>query len=146
MATAGVVRKFNLSVVENKWGRWVVFLALYVIPVYPLASAIDLVIVNSIEFHSGTNPLTDKPRIAVREGQQEQVGPDGSHAVSTMNEDGTVTIDVQDRTGQPHRYRLVPVPGGIEAHDGDGKVLGRVDANGVLHARQGEDRPRHTHR
>lgn len=137
MATSGIVRNFNLSVVDGKWPRWVVFLLLYIIPVYPIAGAIDLIIVNSIEFHTGTNPITDKPRIAVREGQEEQIAPDGSHALSAMNDDGSVTIDATDVMGNQHTVRLVPVPGGVEAHDGEGNVLGRLDMNGNLQSADG---------
>ncbi|MBW2501136.1 MAG: DUF3332 family protein [Deltaproteobacteria bacterium] len=137
MATSGIVRNFNLSVVEGKWPRWVVFLILYIIPVYPIAGAIDLIIVNSIEFHTGTNPITDKPRIAVREGHEEQVASDGSHAVSVMNPDGSVTIDATDVMGDQHTVRLVPVPGGVEAHDAEGKLLGRLDMNGNLQSAEG---------
>lgn len=137
MATVGLVQKFNLKVTENKWGRWVVFLLLYIIPVYEIAALIDLVIVNSIEFHSGTNPITDKPRIAVREGHEEVIAADGSRAVSRMNADGSVTISIVSATGDERIVRLVPVPGGIEARDGDGALLGSVDANGRLHSEMG---------
>ena len=62
MAVSGKVRAFNLEVAEGKWGREAVFLLLYIVPVYPLAGAIDLIIVNSIEFHTGTNPGTESGR------------------------------------------------------------------------------------
>jgi hypothetical protein len=137
MATSGKVMKFNLGVTENRWGRWVVFLILYIIPVYEIAALIDLIIVNSIEFHTGTNPLTDKPRIALREGAEEIVAPDGSRAVSTLNEDGTATLLITDTAGVEHYVRLVPVPGGIEAVDRDGRVLGRVDGDGNLTTKNG---------
>ena len=42
----------------ERMAREGVFLLLYIIPVYPIAGVIDLLIVNSIEFHSGTNPLS----------------------------------------------------------------------------------------
>jgi len=137
MATVGLVQKFNLKVTENRWGRWLVFLILYVIPVYEFAGLIDLVIVNSIEFHTGTNPITDKPRIAVREGHEEVVLADGSRARSRMNPDGSVTISMSDAAGHERVVRLVPVLGGVEALDGDDAVLGRVDADGSLHSQLG---------
>ena len=40
-ATSGLVRKFNLTVVQDKWPHEIVFLLLYIIPVYPLAGMID---------------------------------------------------------------------------------------------------------
>ena len=128
MAVSGKVRAFNLEVAEGKWGREAVFLLLYIVPVYPLAGAIDLIIVNSIEFHTGTNPLTDKPRIALLDGHEMQVAPDGSQATSRMNDDGSVTIEAVDAMGDQHTYRLVPTAGAIEVRDESGdEVFGRVD-------------------
>ncbi len=131
MATSGLVRKFNLEVAENKWGRELVFLILHIIPVYPIASAVDLIIVNSTEFHTGTNPITDKPRIALLDGHEEQVAPDGSRASSHMNEDGSVTIDAVDAEGNQHTLRLVPTAGAIEVRDGDHRLYGRVATSQV---------------
>jgi hypothetical protein len=133
MGLSGKVLKFNLSVVNNKWARELVFLLLYIVPVYPFATLIDLIIINSIEFHTGTNPITDKPRIALRADAQEVIGPDGTRAAATQRADGSVDIRAIDAMGEEHNLRLVPVPGGIEAHDADGNVLGRVDSDGTLH-------------
>jgi hypothetical protein len=137
MATSGKVMKFNLRVVESKWARWLVFLLLYIIPVYEIAALIDLLIINSIEFHTGTNPLTDKPRIAVREGASEVVLADGSRGTSTLQDDGSVVLDLTDAKGDNYVIRLVPVPGGVEARDENGTVIGRVDGDGTLHSTQG---------
>ena len=137
MATAGTVLKWNLSVVESKWARWVVYLVLYIIPVYEIAGLIDLLIVNSIEFHTGTNPITDKPRIAVRESASEIVLADGSRGTSTLQADGSVVLDMTDAKGDKHVIVLVPVPGGIEARDSNGNVVGRVDGDGTIQSAQG---------
>lgn len=137
MALVGKVTEFNLKIVENKWARELVFLIFYIIPVYEIAGAIDLLIVNSIEFHSGTNPITDKPRIALREGAEDVVTADGTRATATRRADGSIDIQVIDAAGEEHRVRLVPVPGGVEAHDADGNVVGRVDGDGTLHSETG---------
>jgi hypothetical protein len=58
--------KFNLSVVENRWGREVLFVPLF--PVYAICTLVDILVLNSIEFWSGNNPvngrspLVDLPR------------------------------------------------------------------------------------
>jgi hypothetical protein len=52
------VKKGNLSVTENRWGREGIFLGLSVLRVNTIAALLDLVVFNSIEFWSGTNPLT----------------------------------------------------------------------------------------
>jgi len=139
MALAGKVMEFNLKIVENKWARELVFLVLYIVPVYPMAGAIDLIVINSIEFHTGTNPITDKPRIALRDGADDVVAADGSRAAASQRADGSVDIRVIDAAGDEHRVRLVPVPGGVETRDAEGNVVGRVDSDGTLHyPRSGE--------
>lgn len=58
MATTGLVSKFNLEIVDNRYGREGVFLLLS--PVYGLTGAVDLFIFNAIEFWTGTNPISGK--------------------------------------------------------------------------------------
>jgi hypothetical protein len=74
MGTGGLgskVRKFNLTVVENRWAREGVFLGLNVLWVYRICTVLDLFVFNSIEFWSGENvingrkPLVDLPPSAV---------------------------------------------------------------------------------
>lgn len=62
MATSGMVMKFNLSVVDNRYAR----AGLYILmsPVYGIAASADLFIFNTIEFWTGTNPISGKPAVA----------------------------------------------------------------------------------
>lgn len=80
----GKVKKFNLTVTENRWGREGVFLALNLLWVYRICTVLDLFIFNSIEFWSGSNPingsspLVDVPpamvqKMALREINKAQV-------------------------------------------------------------------------
>ena len=80
-ATSGLVRKFNLTVVEGKWPHEIVFLLLYIIPVYPLAGMVDMIIVNSIEFWTGTNPIDGGARVAGSKMAAHNVG-DEHHVVA----------------------------------------------------------------
>jgi hypothetical protein len=56
----GNVAKFNLEATDHRWGREGLFLGLIIIPVYPISVTLDLLIFNSVEFWSGTNPITGK--------------------------------------------------------------------------------------
>lgn len=58
MATTGMVMKFNLSAVDNRYAR----AGLYVLmsPVYSISAGADLFIFNTIEFWTGTNPISGK--------------------------------------------------------------------------------------
>ncbi len=58
MATTGIVSKFNLEVVDNRNGRAGMFILLS--PVYGIAGAADLFVINSIEFWTGKNPVSGK--------------------------------------------------------------------------------------
>lgn len=53
------VYEWNGSI-EDKFVRSLVFVALCIIPVYGMAGSIDAVILNAIEFWSGSNPLSMK--------------------------------------------------------------------------------------
>ena len=52
-ALVSKVRKFNLEVSEDRWGRELVFVCLYIIPAYPISGFLDLIIFNAIEFWNG---------------------------------------------------------------------------------------------
>lgn len=57
MVVTSNVTKFNVNAVESRWGREVLFLAMYFVPVYPIAGLVDLCVVNAVEFWNGENPL-----------------------------------------------------------------------------------------
>ncbi|RYE82709.1 MAG: DUF3332 family protein [Myxococcales bacterium] len=50
---------FNASV-SNKFARWLVFLLLVIIPIYGLFIFIDVLLLNTIEFWTGSNPVSGK--------------------------------------------------------------------------------------
>ena len=134
MALVGKVMKFNLSVVENKWGRELVYLILYIVPVYEFAGLIDVLIINSIEFHTGTNPLSGEARLA----RQVIESPEGARAESVLREDGTLSLDLIEKDGTQHRLEVAPVSGGFEVRDETGAYLGHVDRDGRVFSRSGE--------
>jgi hypothetical protein len=61
------VWSFNKKVSPNKWAQELVFLAFNIIPVYGIAGLIDAVVVNSVEFWTGENPVKVSSRIQVDE-------------------------------------------------------------------------------
>jgi hypothetical protein len=61
-----LVRKvygFNKGVSTNKFAREFVFLAFNIVPVYGAAGFVDAVVVNTVEFWSGKNPVQMASRI-----------------------------------------------------------------------------------
>ncbi|VGO23447.1 DUF3332 family protein [Pontiella sulfatireligans] len=57
------VKKGNLSITENRYGREGVFLGFQIFWVYRVSTLLDLIVFNSVEFWSGENPLTDQPAL-----------------------------------------------------------------------------------
>jgi hypothetical protein len=76
MGTLGLrnkILKFNLSVVENRFGRAVLFVPLF--PVYAICVLLDNLIFNSIEFWSGKNPLNGRsPLVDVPRSELHKLG------------------------------------------------------------------------
>ena len=64
MVISSNVQEFNMNVVENKWGREIIFVGFYIIPVYPTCAFVDLFIVNALEFWQGENPLSGESALA----------------------------------------------------------------------------------
>lgn len=72
--------------VSNKFVNELVFLAFNIIPVYEIAYLADVLVINSIEFWSGENPVTSI-------GEQKQIkGNDGINYTVTTTQNGyTIT-------------------------------------------------------
>ena len=60
------IRNWNQNVTNNKWANEIIFLVLWIVPVYELFLLGDLIIFNLVEFWSGSNPL------AMEEGDIEE--------------------------------------------------------------------------
>lgn len=59
------LREWNENVTDSKFGNELIFVALWILPVYGIATLGDLVVFNAIEFWGGDNP------IAMNEGDSE---------------------------------------------------------------------------
>jgi uncharacterized protein DUF3332 len=49
---------FNKNVSPNKFIQWAVFLVMVVVPVYEIGTLVDALVINSIEFWTGQNPVS----------------------------------------------------------------------------------------
>jgi hypothetical protein len=49
---------WNKDVSDSKWLRWLVFLVLVILPVYGLFVLADVLVLNTIEFFTGNNPVS----------------------------------------------------------------------------------------
>ena len=60
---------FNKNVSPDKWVQELVFLAFAAIPVYSIAAGLDALIINSIEFWTGENPVQVTKRTNTDDGR-----------------------------------------------------------------------------
>lgn len=132
MALAGKVMEFNLQAAQDRFARWIIFLILYIVPVYPFAGALDLIIFNSLEFWTGTNPISGEERLALGGAVKRVVAEDGSSAVSRLRPDGSIDIEVTDIDGSRHFVTLSREDGLVVARDADGLFLGAVGQDGRI--------------
>jgi hypothetical protein len=54
------IKNWNAEVSDQDWLNELIFLGLWIIPVYPIASLGDVLLFNTIEYWSGDNPI-DEP-------------------------------------------------------------------------------------
>lgn len=116
--------KWNLEVVQNKWARWGVFVLLG--PVYGFVGGIDLMVLNSIEFHTGTNPWSGESRLAQAGETRVQWGAGDERVASALRADGSIDVVITDSVGRETKVNVVADDGQIVARDGDGRVVARA--------------------
>jgi len=83
-----LTRKWDgfVSGINNKWVRWIVFLLTSaIIPIYGLALLVDVLILNSIEFWTGSNPVAES-----------EYGPDGTFVTVEKSRDGRAFFTYRD--------------------------------------------------
>ena len=113
--------QFNKEVSQDKWMVWFVFLV-FTIP-YGLASMIDVLVANSMEFWQGKNPIQPSSTTIY--------GEEGEIARATHNTDGSVDLTVIDADGKLQQVRFVREGETLAARDIAGRLIARVgDVNG----------------
>lgn len=118
------VYKFNKSVSPEKWVRWLVFLATNVVPVYGFSVLFDAIFANSVEFWTGSNPMTG----AIE--PQTVVGPNGELA-TLLPIEGGAQLTLVESEGTVHRMTLLrEAPGVVTAYDADGVLVSRLTGFG----------------
>jgi hypothetical protein len=140
------VHRFNRDVSPDKWVQELVFLGLVIVPVYSFATLIDALIVNSIQFWTGRNPVTvgKEPAVKVVDRgdttlvQTMAATPEAKTMTVDEYHRGTLvkTVVMRHEVGQPSITTEVRYPDGrVETHvttlETDGSALvGSVDTEG----------------
>jgi hypothetical protein len=131
--------QWNKEVSDNKWLRWLVFLLFIILPVYELFMIADALVLNTIEFFSGDNPIsgghvkledgrtvhsarTDNPNVIKHEVQRDGKVV-GVVFVERVSDDELRLLDAERK---PVARARMAADGSILILDGDGKVQRRV--------------------
>jgi hypothetical protein len=118
---------FNREVSNSVVVQELVFLAFLVIPVYPVSVAADVIVLNTVELFTGTNPLRESAVASL---------PDGTGIAVTGEADGVLLAVDGHRTRRllrrGHRLELVEdgVPVGAVEQTQDGALV-LTDAAGA---------------
>ncbi|QSQ19894.1 DUF3332 domain-containing protein [Pyxidicoccus parkwayensis] len=125
--------QFNKNISGEKFVQWLMFLVLVIVPVYEIGALIDSLIINSIEFWSGSNPVgsvdgTDDGTRVVK------LSPTDTLRLSRDADTGVMRIEL-DREGQEPVVRYFePLEDGMVARDEAGNLLvqARAAADGAV--------------
>ncbi|MEW6060505.1 MAG: DUF3332 family protein [Bacteroidota bacterium] len=118
--SVGCYGSFNLTKKVYKWngtmeGKWVqelVFLVLNIVPVYGVAAWLDVVILNSIEFWTGKNPMMST------------ITSDDGTTVAFNSENKTMRISYADKS-----FTVAKENGKAVVKDAAGNVLATMESN-----------------
>lgn len=113
----------------NKWVKEIVFIVLNVVPVYGIAGGIDAVILNTIEFWTGNNPMAsnittdDGTSVAFNAEKKEMTISYADKKFIVAMEDGKATV--KNENGEVIAYAESAEEGGMVIKDMQGNILSR---------------------
>lgn len=81
----GKVRDWNEGVSDNKFVNELLYIALWIVPVYEITFVVDGLVLNSIEFWSGSNPVAKAGEVKTVKGEK------GEYLVKTNADGYTIT-------------------------------------------------------
>jgi hypothetical protein len=80
----------------SKWVSWLVFLAFIILPVYEITILVDALVINTIEFYSGSNPVSRRADLGR-----------GHHLVLRGEADGsTLVVERYEHDRLVHAFRI----------------------------------------
>jgi hypothetical protein len=131
---------WNADVHDSKWIKWLVFLGLSIIPVYELFVLADALVLNSVEFWTGSNPIKRRAdgrsvtRVATADPNRLrlEVHQHGRlQYVAYCERQSGVALLLLDAEGQPLSSVCEQADGTLELRAGDAALLARLDPAAV---------------
>jgi hypothetical protein len=93
------LREWNSKFTKNKFVNWLVFIVLWVIPVYEILMTADGLVLNSIEFWTGSNPVA----MGVT---YHETDANGNSVTAVKMEDGSLYMRLDASTGESQELVL----------------------------------------
>ncbi len=85
--------------IGNKFVNELVFIAFWILPVYEVSGLADLLVINSIEFWSGSNPVAKGKKVIDGQDGRYIVECDGKgYTITSENDKSVVRLDFNDKT------------------------------------------------
>jgi hypothetical protein len=136
------VYKFN-GTLGSKWVNELGFLVMVIVPVYGVAAFVDGIVLNSIEFWTGKNPMAANDgtqTLTLPEGSIVLNGPDHSYVfrqtidgkeriINVATKDGVTTAT--DELGVVLARSIRNADGGVTVYDGEGHTVSTLTQSQV---------------
>jgi hypothetical protein len=115
-AAFNALREWNGKFTDDKFINWLVFLVLNIIPVYGIFFMGDALVINSVEFWTGSNP------VALGDTYRE-TDANGNSVTAVKMEDGSLYMRLEANNGESQELVLQQDEDMIRILDAKGKVL-----------------------
>jgi len=113
------VYKFNGSI-GNKWLKSLLFWGMMILPVYELSGTVDIIVLNLLEFWTGSNP------VAAAQDHMDKTYADGTRVQADRLSDGRLSVHFTSKSGTDRVVVLAREDNGISASDARGNWLAKV--------------------
>lgn len=121
-----LVRKvygINESISDNKFIRWVVFLGFSIIPVYGISGLVDVLVLNSLEFWTGNNPLEGG---GGGKASMKSIKVSDTETLKLSRDGDVMRVEVEREGQEPQVRYFEPLEDGMVVRDEAGALLVRV--------------------
>jgi hypothetical protein len=115
------VHKWN-GTVGDKWINSCVHFVFLVLNVYSITMFVDILVLNTVEFWTGSNPLASGDTYYEKDTQ-------GNQVMAVKNQDGTLDVQVIDAQGNKADLKLQRDADVIRALDNQGRVVAQYSVS-----------------
>ena len=105
----------------NKWLNSIVHFVMLVIPVYWIVfGLVDILVLNTVEFWTGSNPLASGDSYFEKDAQ-------GNTIAAVKNSDGTMSVEVTTAAGEKANLTLQRDENVVRALDAEGNLVAQYE-------------------